>query len=503
MDGQQFPAVIHLACSMMFNAANTTATMYMGLTNGAAHLLHSFASDDLIEKFVRPMYAGKFGGTMCLTEPQAGTSLGDIETTATKVDGEDYYLICGTKRFISSGDHNLAPNIIHPVLAKIDGAPAGVKGISLFIVPKFRLNDDGSVGDSNDVITAGLEHKLGLKGQATAELKLGENDNCRGYLVGEENNGLKYMFKMMNGARIHTGLQATSLASTAYHCALQYTKEREQGRSITEQDASTPQIPIIQHPEIRRLLLKQKAFIEGSLALLMYCSKQQDIIQTTQGKDDEACQKATSILEMLTPVCKAYSSEVGCESISIAMQCTGGAGYIEEYPFAQFFRDSRIFPIYEGTNQIQALDLLSRKIPAKNGADLQTVMAEIGVTLEEAKQQEELKPLAENLNTALNSVAETTMHLGALGLSGKVELYISHASPYLTAFSQLIVAWRFLAQAIIANTEIKNGSDDLFYKSKLETARYYINAILPSTNTICRGIKDNADTALEFHEDWF
>lgn len=503
MEGQQFPSIVHLACSLMFDAANSSATMYMGLTNGAAHLLHAFASEELIEKFVKPMYSGEYGGTMCLTEPQAGTSLGDISTTADKVEGEDYYIIRGTKRFISSGDHNLAANIIHPVLAKIDGAPAGVKGISLFIVPKFRINDDSTIGEPNDVITASLEHKLGLKGQATAELIFGENDQCRGYLVGNENSGLKYMFQMMNGARIHTGLQAIGQASAAYYCALQYTKEREQGRHITDKSDTSPQIPIIQHAEIRRMLLIQKAYIEGTFALLTYCSMQQDIMLVTQGKDEDAYQKSRAVLEMLTPVCKAYSSDVGCESISIALQCFGGSGYIEEFPLAQMFRDSRICPIYEGTNQVQAMDLLGRKVASNNGANFQTLMVEISATIALAQEQEELKDLAEKVNAALQTVVETTMHLGGIGMGGEVDKYISHASTYLTAFSQLVISWRFLVQSIVANKAINDGSEDIFYISKLETARYYIKAILPSTHTICQNIKDDADTALAFQEDWF
>ncbi|MFP6582569.1 MAG: acyl-CoA dehydrogenase [Candidatus Hydrogenedentota bacterium] len=503
LEGQQFPSVVHLMCSMMFDAGNTAATMYLGLTMGAAHLLEAFASKELVDKYVRPMFTGEYGGTMCLTEPQAGTSLSDITTSATKVEGEDYYIIRGTKRFISSGDHDLAKNIIHPVLAKIEGAPSGVKGISLFLVPKYRVNEDGSIGDSNDVTTASLEHKLGIKGQATAELIFGDKSECRGFLVGNENKGLPYMFQMMNGARIHTGLQSVAMASAAYFCALQYTKEREQGRSVTEKSPDAPQIPIIQHAEIRRMLLKQKAYIEGTTALLTYCAHLQDIMRGTQDKDEDRFNAASGILELLTPVCKAYSSDVSVESVSIAMQCFGGSGYIEEFPLAQIYRDVRICPIYEGTNQVQAMDLLGRKVAAKNGMYFQAFMMEIGKTLAETADIEEIKDLSEKVNKAMETVVDVTMHLGGIGMSGEVDRYISHASPYLTAFSQLVVAWRFLIQANIANREINAGSDDVFYISKLETARYYIRAILPSTHTICAGIKEEADTALNFQEEWF
>jgi alkylation response protein AidB-like acyl-CoA dehydrogenase len=501
--GQQFPMTIQLATALMFNAANTAATMYMGLTTGAAHLLGTFASEDLKEKYVLPMFSGEFAGTMALTEPQAGTSLSDIKTSATPVDGEDYHIIRGTKRFISSGDHNLTSNIIHPVLAKIEGSPAGVKGISLFLVPKYRLNEDGSVGEFNDVQTGGIEHKLGLKGQATAELKFGEKDQCRGWLVGNPNQGLNYMFQMMNGARLHTGLQAISQASAAYHCALQYTKEREQGREVTNRDPESPQIPIIKFPEIKRMLLMQKAYIEGSLALLMYCGQQSDVARVTEGKDEDAHHTALGILELLTPVCKAYVSDVAYESISTALQCYGGAGYIEEFPVAQMLRDSRVFPIYEGTNQIQAMDLLGRKIPAKGGAHVQTVMGEIGKTVAEASAQEDLKEYADKVQKAMEVLAETTLHLGGVGMKGDVDRYMSQAAPFLDAFSQVVVAWRLLSQAIVANRKIHEGSDDSFYLSKLATVKYYINAILPSTFTICEGIKNEADSAMDFEEAWF
>jgi alkylation response protein AidB-like acyl-CoA dehydrogenase len=501
--GQRFPMTIQLATALMFNAANTAATMYMGLTTGAAHLLESFASDELKEKYVLPMFSGEFAGTMALTEPQAGTSLSDIKTSATPVDGADYHIIRGTKRFISSGDHNLTENIIHPVLAKIEGSPAGVKGISLFLVPKYRLNEDGSIGEFNDVQTGGIEHKLGLKGQATAELKFGEKDECRGWLVGNPNQGLNYMFQMMNGARLHTGLQAISQASAAYHCALQYTKEREQGREVTNRDPESPQIPIIKYPEIKRMLLLQKAYIEGSLALLLYCGQQSDIVRGTEGSNDDTYHTALGILELLTPVCKAYVSDVACESISTALQCYGGAGYIEEFPVAQMLRDSRVFPIYEGTNQIQAMDLLGRKIPAKNGAHVQALMGEIGKTIAEASAEDDLKGFADKVQKAMEVLAETTLHLGGIGMKGDVDRYMSQASPYLDAFSQVVVAWRLLSQAIVANKKIQEGSDDAFYLSKLATVKYYINAILPSTFTICEGIKNEADSAIDFEEAWF
>lgn len=500
--GQQFPGMVHLAALYMFNAGNTAASMYLGQATGAAQLIEGFGSESLKKVYMHKLFAGDWAGTMALTEPQAGTSLGDITTSATPVEGEDYYIIRGTKRFISSGDHDLTENIIHPTLAKIDGAPPGVKGISLFIVPKYRVNDDGSIGAPNDVITAGIERKLGLKGQATAELKFGENDECRGWLLGEPHCGLKYMFQLMNSARVHTGLQAIAQASTAYQCALQYAKERVQGREVTEHDPATPQIPIINHPEVRRMLLRQKAFIEGVVSLLIYCGALSDRLRVAGSKEEEDTCRA--LLEILTPVCKAYGSDVAYESIMLALQCYGGAGYIEEYPIAQILRDNRVFPIYEGTNEIQAMDLLGRKVAVDQGAYLRALMGEIAKTLAEAGTMDALGGQTGKVQEAMEAITEVTMHLAAIGLSGDHKTYISHATPYLRAFSQLVIAWQFLWQSVVAQRALDSDAGDAtFYEGKIATAKYYIDAILPSTHTICHLIKSGEDSALNFKEEWF
>ena len=501
-DGQQFPGIIQLAAMYMFNAANTAAAMYVGQAIGAAHLVDSFASEKLKNRFLPKLLAGDWGGTMALTEPQAGTSLGDITTSATPVEGEDYYLIRGTKRFISSGDQDITENIIHPTLARIEGAPPGVKGISLFIVPKYRINEDGSSGESNDVLTAGIEHKLGLKGQATAELKYGENDQCRGWLLGEPNQGLKYMFLLMNTARVHTGVQAIAQASAAYQCALQYTQERVQGREVTEQDPTTPQIPIIKHAEVRRMLLRQKAYVEGVISLLMYCAVLSDRIRVADSPEEE--ENYHALLEILTPVCKAYGSDIAYESIMLALQCYGGSGYVEEFPIAQMLRDNRVFSVYEGTNEIQAMDLLGRKVATKQGAYLQILMAEVSKTLAEAGAIESLGDQTAKVQKALDAVVEVTMHLGAIGLSGDHRTYISHATPYLRAFSQLVIAWQFLWQSVLARRALDSGAGETaFYEGKIATAKYYIDAILPSTHTICELIKSGEDSALNFKDEWF
>jgi len=499
--GQQFPVAIQLAATYMFMAGNSSAAMYLGQATGAGHLLDSFGSKELQDKYMYKLYSGEWAGTMALTEPNAGTSLGDITTTATPVPGTNYYIIRGTKRFISSGDHDLTPNIIHPTLAKIPGAPPGVKGISLFVVPKYRVNDDGSIGAFNDVQTASVEHKLGLKGQATAELKFGENDACYGWLLGEPNKGLNYMFQLMNEARLFTGLQAIAGASTAYQCALQYAQERVQGRPVTERDPTTPQVTIIHHPEVRRMLLKQKSTIEGVLSLLIYCAQLAD--RQRVAETDEQKARAHRLLEVLTPVCKAYGSDAAYESVMLGLQVFGGAGYIEEFPLAQLLRDSRVFSVYEGTNEVQAMDLLGRKVAANAGENFREVMEEIGKTLERAGKFPELAGVSAQVAKAMEAMVDVTMHLGGIGMSGKHEEYISHATPYLRAFSQLVVSWQFLWQSVAACRAIAGGSDDAFYRAKLATAKYYIDTHVPSTLMICELIKSGNDTALNYKEEWF
>ncbi|HEX73014.1 MAG TPA: acyl-CoA dehydrogenase, partial [Candidatus Hydrogenedentes bacterium] len=299
LGGQQFPLSIFAVTSFLFNVGNSSAAMYVSGAWGAAHLIESFGSEDLKARYLQPLYGGEWGGTMALTEPDAGTSLGDITTTAVKASEGDHYLIRGTKRFISSGDHDLADNIIHPVLARLEDAPPGVKGISLVVVPKRRVNPDGSLGEFNNVVTAGIEHKMGLRGQATATLMFGEQGECHGWLIGEPNKGLSYMFQLMNHARVFTGIQAVAGASAAYHCAAQYARERLQGREITNRDPLSPQIPIISHADVRRMLLQQKAFIEGALGMILFCAKVADRLQNTT--DEEEKKNCNLLLETLTP----------------------------------------------------------------------------------------------------------------------------------------------------------------------------------------------------------
>ncbi len=501
--GEQFPLVVVLACTSLFNAANTSAEIYKAIARGSGLLIEHFGSEEQKQKYLMNLYSGEWGGTMALTETQAGSALTDIKTTAVKADDGDHYLITGTKIFISSGDHDLAPNIIHQVLAKVPGAPPGIKGISLFIVPKYRVNDDGSVGDFNNVVTGGIEHKMGLKGQATATLNFGEKGECHGYLLGEENRGLKYMFLLMNEARVATGIQAISQASCAYQNAVEYSKERLQGRDLIDRDPTKPQIPIIKHSDVRRMLLTQKAYVEGVFSLLGYTAHLEDMMRAA-GSDEER-ERYHDILEILTPVCKAYGSDIAFESIRIAIQCFGGYGYSEEYPVAQLMRDCKVFSIYEGTNNIQAMDLLGRKLIIKQGASFRAVTEEIGKTIEEARGIEALKDVTDKVDAAFNEVVETTTgYLAQIGMGGDIKLYMSYASPYLDMFAQLLVSWQFLWQSIVAQKALDAGtSEETFYKGKLATARFYINTELPHARATAQIIKSGERTAFDFEEDWF
>jgi alkylation response protein AidB-like acyl-CoA dehydrogenase len=502
--GQQFPGTVGAAVHFIQNAANTVAHMYIGAAGGAARLILSFGDDALKQTYIEKLFTGQWAGTMCLTEPQAGSSLSDVKTTATPVEGTDYYIIRGTKCFISSGDHDLTENIIHPVLARLPGAPPGVKGISLFVVPRFRVNPDGSVGDFNDVITANFEHKLGLRGNTTATLSFGENDDCRGWLLGEPHKGLRYMFQLMNEARIGTGSQATAVASNAYQQALEYARERLQGRKITEKDPTTPPVPIIRHADVKRMLLVQKSTVEGVFALLAYAALLSD--KEHAGATEEEREKAGILLELLTPVCKAYGSEASYESIVQAIQCHGGYGFSEEFPLAQMLRDCKVFSIYEGTNYMQAMDLLGRKVPMKGGAGFKALLDAMTDTVKQASAVEALRPQAEKLGEAVKTVGETTMLLGGIAGKGDIEHYMYLAATYLKMFSPLVVGWLLLWEAVVAQKTLDdkpNETETRFYRGKIATARFYLNHEMPHLQANAQIIQSGERTAIDFDEQWF
>lgn len=466
--GNQLPATIMYAASFAMGCANYSVTAFPFLSMGAAGLILSFGTEEQKQKYVPSIFDGKWQGTMALTEPEAGSSLTDVVSSAKPLD-DGKYLMKGQKIFISCGDHDAVDNVIHLMLARIEGAPIGIKGISLFIVPRERVQEDGSLV-GNDVLTAGLYHKMGYKGAPIAHLSFGENDNCIGELVGEENKGLNYMFQMMNEARISVGLHATSIATAAYYASLQYCKERSQGRPLTGKDPKMPQVPIIQHADVRRLLLAQKSFVEGALSLEMQCSMYEDLSRVTEGAEKE---KYHLLLDTLTPIAKSYPSETACLSTSWALQCLGGYGFTKDFPLEQYYREVRIHPIHEGTTAIHGMDLLGRKIMAKNGQAVMLLAQEILKEIETAKNSTEIKSFAEQLEKNLGIIQKTTMHLmGVAQKEGPTE-FLSDATLYLEMMGIIAMSWQWLKIANVSNKEIAQNGADEFLQSKITCMKYY------------------------------
>jgi butyryl-CoA dehydrogenase len=442
--GFQLPLMMDNACNFIFSAANYSAGVYPGLSKGAAGLIINFGSQELIDTYVPKLLSGEWQGTMALTEPQAGSSLTDIVTAAEPTEG-GYYKMKGRKIFISAADHDGVDNIIHLMLAKIPGGPLGVKGISLFVVPKKRIGEDGKLV-SNDVAASEVYHKLGYRGAPIVGLSIGENGDCRGYLVGEAHQGLRYMFQMMNEARLGVGMGAAAIASAAYYTALDYTRERPQGRKPNEKDPSKPQTPIIEHADVKRMLLFQKAIVEGSLSLLMQCSEYADLSKVEAG---EAKANYELLLDILTPIAKTYPSEMGIQSVSQSLQCLGGYGYCDDFPIEQYYRDARIHPIHEGTTAIHGMDLLGRKVNIQDGAAFRLYLAEVRGATERAQSIAETKPFADQLNVALDTLQQVTTHLQGLSKSAGTERYLADATLYLELFGIITIGWQWLRGALI------------------------------------------------------
>ena len=476
--GQQLPEMIGtMLPTAIFSAANYSASVFHGLTTGAAGLIATYGTQEMKDTYLPKMMAGEWQGTMALTEPQAGSSLADLIVSAEPTDA-GYYKIKGQKIFISAGDHNAVDNVIHLVLVRIKGAPVGIKGISLFLVPKLRI-ESGNKLVPNDLNCAGIYHKLGYRGAPITQLAFGENDDCRGWLVGEANKGLAYMFQMMNGARIDVGLGATGISSAAYYASLEYARERPQGRKLSSKDPLAPQVPIIEHPDIKRMLLFQKAVVEGSLSLLMQCGLYHDMEKITQGEEHE---NYNLLLELLTPVAKTYPSEMGILSCSQAIQILGGYGYCDEFPVEQLYRDVRIHTIHEGTTGIQGMDLLGRKMMMKKGKAGQLYLAEVRKAIAAAEKDAELQPLAQELEKALGCLEKVTAHLAGISMKGNPEMFLADATLYLEFFGIIAIAWQWLMQATVAKKALAGDllPDDInFYNGKIYTCRYFFGYELP------------------------
>ena len=473
--GLQIPLLVHTAAGYILDAANNHLPGYSGLTSGAAELIIAFGSDALKEKFTTKMLTGEWGGTMCLTEPQAGSSLSDIVTKATPTD-QGHYKISGQKIFISGGDHQYADNIVHLLLARIEGAPAGTKGISLFVVPKFRPDSDGNL-HSNDVTTVADFQKMGQRGYCTTHLGFGDKDDCEGYLVGEANKGLNYMFLMMNGARIAVGRTASAIASGAYYASLEYANERPQGRKLSSdgtKNLNQKQSLIVEHPDVRRMLLLQKAMVEGSMNLVFRAARYHDLEHTATDKNEK--QKYHNLLDMIIPVIKTYPSEAGIYSINNGLQVLGGYGFCTDYILQQYYRDIRICAIYEGTTGIQSQDLLGRKMMLNNGEGAQLLMAEINETLEAALQTPGLENWAKQLGEQLQQTQQVLEHLVPFAMKGDYERFLADASIFMEFFSLIIIGWSWLEIGVASKRALITGDTSHeadFYESKLEALEYF------------------------------
>ncbi|HDY97990.1 MAG TPA: acyl-CoA dehydrogenase [Pseudomonas sabulinigri] len=500
--GMQMPNLLSQACFAHFQSANAATSSYAMLTMGAANLIENFGTDEQKERFLQPMIEGRFFGTMALTEPHAGSSLSDIRTKAEPAD-DGSYRIKGNKIFISGGDHPLSDNIVHMVLAKLPDAPPGVKGISLFIVPKFLVNDDGSLGERNDVVLAGLFHKMGWRGTTSTALNFGDKDGCVGYLIGKPHQGLACMFQMMNEARIGVGMGAVMLGYAGYLYSLNYARERPQGRLPDGKNPSAPQVAIIEHTDVKRMLLTQKAYVEGAFDLGLYAAR---LFDDTETLETEAERKtALQLLDLLTPIVKAWPSDYCLKANELAIQVLGGHGYTREYPVEQYYRDNRLNPIHEGTNGIQSLDLLARKVVMNNGAALKQLSELIMATCKQAAAHPELNDLREPLEKLLAHLGKVTVALlGDLG-NGKVNEALANSALYLKAFGHMVIGWRWLQQSVHAQNGLNKGleADQAFYQGKLQAARYFLLWEVPSCHHDLNVLENRDLTCYEMQDEWF
>ncbi len=500
--GMQLPALLSQACFAHFQSANAASASYPFLTMGAANLIENFGSDEQKRRFLQPMIEGRFFGTMALTEPHAGSSLADIRTRAEPAaDGS--YRLRGNKIFISGGDHSLSENIVHLVLAKLPEAPPGVKGISLFIVPKFLVDDEGGLGERNDVLLAGLFHKMGWRGTTSTALNFGDNDQCVGYLVGRPHQGLSYMFQMMNEARIGVGMGAVMLGYAGYLYSLQYARERPQGRLPDSKHPESAPVAIIQHADVKRMLLTQKAYVEGAFDLGLYAARLFDDTHTDEAEEQR--KQAHELLDLLTPIVKSWPSEFCLKANELAIQILGGHGYTRDYPVEQYYRDNRLNPIHEGTHGVQSLDLLGRKLAQNGGAGLKQLFRLIADTCQRAREHASLNGLRQPLEQLVARLQAVTLELLADLAQGKIAATLANSSLYLKAFGHTVIGWRWLEQAIRAEEGVSKGNpaDVDFYKGKLQAARYFLTWEVPACHHELAILQARDDVCLSMQDQWF
>jgi len=493
--GQGMPKIVSLAANEYFYGANPAFMLYHGLTHGAAKLIETLGTDTQKQLYLKKLYTGDWAGTMLLTEANAGSDVGALEATAVKND-DGTYSITGTKIFISGGEHDMVDNIIHPVLARIEGAPAGTKGISLFLVPKYLVNDDGSLGEFNNIVCTGIEEKMGLHGNCTCSLAMGGKGDCIGTLIGEENKGMRAMFLMMNEARQLVGLQGFAVATASYIHALNFSRERIQGKHLLEAgnpDASS--VAIIEHPDVRRQLMLMKAYVDGMRSLIYYGGLSHDMEHLSN--DPVEKEQYEDLTAILTPIIKGYITDKALEVTSHAIQVYGGYGYIKEYPVEQLLRDCRIFMIYEGTNGIQAMDLLGRKLGMKKGKPFIDYLGRMHKTVAEAKQIPALQELSEDVEKAVNRLSEIALYLAKTAMSENVMNAFAFAHPLLEVTGDVTMAWMHLWRSVAAAPKLeklagsndseailekaKKNKDAAFYYGQLKTAEFFIKTVLPVT----------------------
>lgn len=502
--GLQIPFSVMQAAVYIMDAANNHLPGYPSLTQGAAELIIEFGNKTLKETYVPNMLSGVWGGTMCLTEPQAGSSLSDIVTKATPTE-EGYYKISGQKIFISGGDNQFTDNIVHLVLARIEGAPKGTKGISLFVVPKNRPTANGTL-EWNDVTTVADFQKMGQRGYCTTHLSFGDKDDCRGWLVGEEHKGLAQMFLMMNGARIAVGRGAAGIAMAAYRTSLQYANERPQGRKLSADGKKNPtekQSLIIEHPDVRRMLLLQKAIVEGSLSLVFLASKYKDILDTSTSKEEK--EKYHLLLEMIIPIVKTYPSEAGAEAVDNGLQVLGGYGFCTDFTLQQYYRDIRISALYEGTTGIQSQDLLGRKITMQNGKALELLASEIMTTIAIASKDDELQQYATILGDKLKLTQQVIGKLMPFAMKGNYERYLADANLFMEYMSIVVLGWLWLEMAVDAKKEINNTDrkyDETFYESKIHTMKFYFKYEVPKTNALAESLMSDEVVTIKTEKEY-
>ncbi len=484
--GQGMPSIVGSAFGQFTAGASAAFSMYPGLTAGAYAGIHANASEELKQKYLPKMATGEWSGTMNLTEPQCGTDLGMVRTKAVP-NGDGSYSITGQKIWISAGEHDFAENIIHTVLARVEGAVPGIKGLSLFLVPKFLVNEDGSLGERNTLECTGLEHKMGIHGNATAVMQY---EGAKGWLIGEEGRGMNNMFVVMNEARLGTGLQGLAIGSAAYQAAVEFAKDRLQGRSLTgPKNPDGPADSILVHPDVRRMLLEARAFVEGGQAFILWTALQADL---EKSEDPATAQKAKDYMGLLTPVLKAYLTDKGFHVASLGMQVHGGSGYTEHFQASQYLRDARITMIYEGTNGIQALDLVGRKLPGNGGRAIMSWFADIDAFVAENGVDGPIKPYVDGLADAKKKLQEGTMWLMQNGMQNPDNAGAA-STEYLNLFGVTALAYLWAQMAKAAQAKIDAGSDDPFYANKLITGRYFVERILPDAHSHLVKLKTGAD----------